>query len=75
MFSKYCMYSKVTVDKIEYSTNCTPRYKNITQNQITNFLTLCEACEQKKTGLEKGMVLNRRVFNEFSTLTFASNSI
>ncbi len=43
------------------------RYKNITQNQITSFLHLCEVCQKEKSGCKKGVVVEPMVFDEFNS--------
>jgi len=43
------------------------RHKNITQGHIKIFLQFCEACEQKKSGSKKGVVVKPMVFKEFNS--------
>lgn len=33
------------------------RYKNITRKQVLNFINLCELCQQKRSGIKKGIVV------------------
>ena len=33
------------------------RYKNITRNDVEDFLRCCESCEQKRSNMKKGIVV------------------
>lgn len=43
------------------------KYKNITRNDIQTFLHFCEPCQQKQTGLKKGVVVKPITYFVFNS--------